>query len=239
MVLAAIKRTLFTVQSSSLSLACPCGCPVAARSETTAAACVMRFSHPGDPDFKTDEPGEPEPASSHDVEMPASESSAASSASASGSGAGSKPVETEVKPLTPDVDMPPAPEAAEAAEPAPAAKEKAEALPPAAAAPAAAAPAAVPAAIPAAAEGECERLGTVRHGQTFGKADAPMRTFFAPPIPLLSSGRDCNCCFDDVLTIEGICCPGKEHFFCKVCMANFLTAFKTADYADQKMQACS
>lgn len=178
-----------------------------------------KFSHPGDPDFKTGEPAEPapdimpEPASSHDVEMPASGSSAASSASASGSGAGSKPVETEVKP---DVDMPPASSSAEAAEPAPdpapAAKEKAEALPPAAAAPppaappaaaapAAAAPAAVPAAVPAAAEGEC---------------------------------RDCNCCFDDVPTIEGICCPGKEHFFCKVCMANFLTAFKTADYADQK-----
>ena len=52
------------------------------------------------------------------------------------------------------------------------------------------------------------------------------------------SGRDCDCCFDNVPGTDGICCPGKAHFFCKACVGNFLESFKTADYADQKNLGC-
>lgn len=46
--------------------------------------------------------------------------------------------------------------------------------------------------------------------------------------------RDCDCCYDNVPTTGGVACPGKAHFFCAACLANFLVAFQTADYADQK-----
>ena len=54
-----------------------------------------------------------------------------------------------------------------------------------------------------------------------------------------STGRDCDCCFDNVPTADGTCCPSKAHFFCAACLANFLDAFKTADYADQKIHGSS
>ncbi|CAE7197400.1 unnamed protein product [Symbiodinium natans] len=178
-----------------------------------------KFSHPGDPDFKSDGPPEmpPEAAkSSDDVEMaPASASSAAASSDgASGSGAAKPDAPPEGKPAEPDADMPDAEAAAPAS---PAGKEKAEASPPAVppAAPAEPPPAPPPAAPPA-------------------PAAAPPAAAPAAAPPPEGESRECQCCFDDVPATEGIVCPSKEHFFCKACMANFLTAFKTADYADQK-----
>ncbi|CAE8651924.1 unnamed protein product, partial [Polarella glacialis] len=62
-----------------------------------------------------------------------------------------------------------------------------------------------------------------------------------PPPPVLQvaaaegeASRNCDCCFDSVPTTAGVFCPGKAHFFCAGCLANFLVAFKTAEYADQK-----
>lgn len=106
---------------------------------------------------------------------------------------------------------------APAAEPAGAAETAAPAAEGAAAAAAPeAAPAAAPAAVPAA-------------------APAPVEA--APAAPAADDGvptRDCDCCFDQVKTNLGSFCPGKEHFFCSLCLTQFLTAFKTADYAEQK-----
>lgn len=50
----------------------------------------------------------------------------------------------------------------------------------------------------------------------------------APP----QAARKCDCCFED--HTEGAECPGKAHFFCTECTASFLSAFCTADYAEQK-----
>lgn len=55
----------------------------------------------------------------------------------------------------------------------------------------------------------------------------------APPAPAAAAAtRTCDCCFDD--KVEGVCCSTKAHFFCAECASNLLSAFCTADYADQK-----
>eukprot|EP00927_Polykrikos_kofoidii_P036034 TRINITY_DN30479_c0_g1_i1.p1 TRINITY_DN30479_c0_g1~~TRINITY_DN30479_c0_g1_i1.p1 ORF type:complete len:759 (-),score=162.55 TRINITY_DN30479_c0_g1_i1:69-2345(-) len=46
--------------------------------------------------------------------------------------------------------------------------------------------------------------------------------------------RDCDCCFDSLPKTSGVLCPGKGHFFCSACLVNFLQAFKTAEYCEQK-----
>lgn len=57
----------------------------------------------------------------------------------------------------------------------------------------------------------------------------------APAVVAPAAGsRDCDCCMDSVSPDQGVLCPGKLHFFCSACLPNFLTAFKTADYAEQK-----
>jgi len=55
-----------------------------------------------------------------------------------------------------------------------------------------------------------------------------------PDEPVDEESRDCSCCFDSVAPDGCILCPGKAHFFCKGCLENFLVAFKTAEYAEQK-----
>lgn len=167
-----------------------------------------KFSHPGDPDFKSGEP------SGTDAEMPPAASASTSSTAASSSG-------VEAKAADMDADMPAASSApAASAAPAPAAAPPPEA--PASEAPASA-----------------EVKGTDAAPEEKPPAVPEMPPPVPPPVdekekPKEGESQDCNCCFDDVPPAEGIFCPGKEHFFCKTCMANFLTAFKTADYADQK-----
>lgn len=71
--------------------------------------------------------------------------------------------------------------------------------------------------------------------------DAPKAADTGEPVPAVADGpagvgesRDCDCCFDSIPLSGGIICPGKSHFFCSTCMANFLVSFKTAEYAEQK-----
>eukprot|EP00930_Biecheleria_cincta_P090075 TRINITY_DN7940_c0_g4_i1.p1 TRINITY_DN7940_c0_g4~~TRINITY_DN7940_c0_g4_i1.p1 ORF type:complete len:826 (+),score=209.38 TRINITY_DN7940_c0_g4_i1:225-2702(+) len=71
--------------------------------------------------------------------------------------------------------------------------------------------------------------------------DAPKAVHTGEPVPAVVDGpagtgenRDCDCCFDNIPLTGGIFCPGKGHFFCSSCLANFLVSFKTADFADQK-----
>ncbi|CAE7455666.1 pfp, partial [Symbiodinium necroappetens] len=166
-----------------------------------------KFSHPGDADFVPDASGEP---------------SASSSAGTPSTSAGDKTGSVDSAPA--DVTM----------------KEGSAAdaeLPSSAAEPAVSALAAAPAGLAA---------GDVS-APTVPEAKAPPEELHAPPaipdaLPSKHSeapagakeSRDCDCCFDNVPATDGVSCPGKAHFFCGPCLANFLEAFKTSEYAEQK-----
>eukprot|EP00928_Gymnodinium_smaydae_P051821 TRINITY_DN3544_c0_g4_i1.p1 TRINITY_DN3544_c0_g4~~TRINITY_DN3544_c0_g4_i1.p1 ORF type:complete len:629 (-),score=181.66 TRINITY_DN3544_c0_g4_i1:73-1926(-) len=125
-----------------------------------------------------------------------------------------------------DWDPPVAAPAADAPEAAAAAEAPAE-LPAAAAE--AKAPAPVGAEAPA-----VEEAKLADAAEAPAAAGAAVAAPAAAPAEDAADSRDCDCCFDSVPTTAGMMCPGKGHFFCAACLANFLTAFKTADYADQK-----
>ncbi|CAE7260753.1 unnamed protein product, partial [Symbiodinium pilosum] len=180
-----------------------------------------KFSHPGDPEFGADVP-----------------EIASSSALAGPMDVAGKPA-TDVTMDDADVDAVPATSstdadtaAAAAAEPGPEAAPGAPGAPAAAAAPAAPEdPPLAPPAVPPPVPPIPPALPEVPAPSTDAAAPAEV----APAIPAeAKESRDCDCCFDNVPTADGTCCPSKAHFFCAACLANFLDAFKTADYADQK-----
>eukprot|EP00439_Symbiodinium_sp_Y106_P034134 s2561_g4.t1 len=170
-----------------------------------------KFSHPGDADFVPDASG------------------VASASSSGGTPSASVGDKTGPVDSAPDVTM----------------KEgsAADAELPGSVASAVSAVAAAPAGVPA---GDASAPAP-----TVPEAKAPPEELHAPPAPPAAvptshseapapgdagakESRDCDCCFDTVPSTDGVSCPGKAHFFCGPCLANFLEAFKTSEYAEQK-----
>jgi len=81
---------------------------------------------------------------------------------------------------------------------------------------------------------EAPAAGTAAPAAPTAPSPAPAPPAAAPAAPAAGANKDCDCCFDNVPMAEGACCPSKAHFFCGTCLGGLLTAFKTADYAEQK-----
>eukprot|EP00929_Paragymnodinium_shiwhaense_P030474 TRINITY_DN1726_c0_g1_i1.p1 TRINITY_DN1726_c0_g1~~TRINITY_DN1726_c0_g1_i1.p1 ORF type:complete len:640 (-),score=165.62 TRINITY_DN1726_c0_g1_i1:208-2127(-) len=191
---------------------------------------LSKFSHPGDADW--DAPGAPAPKR---LKCKYGEKCYLKHADHRARFAHPGDADWETDSCADDVKKPSDTAAASSSTAAPpSGGEEASAVAPAAVAPPAAAPAAdaaapaaapaIPAAAPSAAGGDVAAAATT----------APAAPAAAAPVGGGDAVRDCDCCFDSVSTSGGAACPAKTHFFCAACLTNFLVAFKTADYAEQK-----